>query len=46
MLQNQRIVCFAVGCLRSPFAVVMHVLTNNGIGVILVVVAVPPSLTG
>jgi len=40
--QNQRIVWFAVGCLRSPSAVVMHVLPNNGIGVILVV-AVPPS---
>ena len=44
-LQNQRIVCFSVGCSQSPFAVVMHVLTLNGIGVILVV-AVPPPLTG
>ena len=45
VLQNERIVCFAVGCLRSPFAVAMHFLTGNGIGVILVVAA-PPSLTG
>jgi len=40
--QNQRIVPFAVGGLRSPFAVVMHVSTNNDIRVLLVV-AVPPS---